>query len=225
MSRARTSKAPEPPVFREGVVTRLEPQTYDPERVSIFIDGAFWMGVHRDVLREHPVEEGQMLPLAVQQALYRAELVRKAQSVALRYLEHRPRTVQEVRRRLERAGFPVEVIDQMVARLEALGYLDDRAYARAYVQGRLAGRGYGPRRLQAELRRRGVPPDVVEATLDAALAETDPLEIARPLARRRWKLLCQNEPDRRKRRQKLIAFLQRRGFSSEIAYTLLRELD
>jgi regulatory protein len=93
------------------------------------------------------------------------------------------------------------------------------------VQGRLAGRGYGPRRLQAELRRRGVPPDVVEATLDAALAETDPLEIARPLARRRWKLLCQNEPDRRKRRQKLIAFLQRRGFSSEIAYTLLRELD
>jgi len=225
MSRAPTSKALEPPVFREGVVTRLEPQTYDPERVSIFIDGAFWMRVHRDVLREHPVEEGQVLPLALQQALYRAELVRKAQLVALHYLEHRPRTVQEVRRRLERAGFSVEVIDQVVARLKALGYLDDWAYARAYVQGRLAGRGYGPRRLQAELRRRGVPPDVVEATLDAALSETDPLEIARPLARRRWKLLCQNEPDRRKRRQKLIAFLQRRGFSSEIAYRLLRELD
>ncbi len=225
MSRARTSKAPKPPVFQEGIVTRLEPQARDPERVSIFIDDAFWMGVHRDVLGEHPVEVGQVLPVAVQQALYRAELGRKAQAVALRYLEPRPRTVQEVRRRLERAGFPAEVIDQVVTRLETLGYLDDRAYAQAYVRGRLAGRGYGPRRLRAELRRRGVPPNVVEATLDAALAETDPLEIARPLARRRWKLLCQNEPDRRKRRQKLIAFLQRRGFSSEIAYRLLRELD
>ncbi len=225
MSRSPTWQAPEPPVFREGVVTHLEPQTYDPERVSIFIDGAFWMGVHRDVLREHPVERGQVLPVALQQALYRAELVRKAQSVALRYLEHRPRTVREVRRRLERAGFPEEVIHQVVAQLKTRGYLDDWAYTRAYVQGRLAGRGYGPRRLQAELYRRGVPPNVVNAVLTSVLAETDPLEIARPLAQQCWKLLCQNEPNRRKRRQKLIAFLQRRGFSPEIAYTLLGELD
>lgn len=224
MSRARTSLLPEPPAFRTGIVTRLVPQTYDPERVSIFLDGTFWMGVHRGLLRKYAIEEGQVLPVAVQQALYQAELAQKAQAVALCYLERRPRTVQEIRQRLARAKFPVEVIDQVIARLEAAGYLDDRAYARAYVQGRLAGRGYGPRRLQAELRRRGVPAEVVEAALAAALAETDPLEIARPLAQRRWKALCQNEPDRKKRRQKLIAFLRRRGFPSEIAYTLLREL-
>ncbi len=225
MSRARTLRAAAPPIFREGTVTRVVAQTRDPERVSIFVDGTFWMGVHREVLRAHPVEEGQVLPVAMQQALYRAELEQQARTVALHYLAHRPRTVHEVRRRLERAGFPEEVIDQVVVELEVQGFLDDRAYAQAYVQERLTARGYGPQRLRAELRRRGVSSDIIAAALAATQAEVDLLAVARPLARRRWKLLCQTEPDRRKRRQKLLAFLQRRGFSPEIAYTLLRELD
>ncbi|SHK55118.1 regulatory protein RecX [Rhodothermus profundi] len=215
----------DPPVFREGVVTRLQAQAHNPERISIFLDGMFWMGVHRDVLHHHAVCEGQVLPVTVQRAIYQSELARQARSIALRYLERRQRTVQEVRRRLERAGFSEEIVEQVIAELKAQRYLDDLRYAQAYVEERLAGKGYGPRWLRHELYRRGVPSAVVETALASVLARTSPLEVARPLAQRRWQLLRRQEPDRKKRQQKLVAFLLRRGFSSEIAYMLLRELN
>ena len=58
----------------------------------------------------------------------------RALDSALRFLSYRPRSEQEVRRRLGRQAWPAEVIEAVVARLRAVGLLDDAAFARLWVE-------------------------------------------------------------------------------------------
>ncbi len=85
---------------------------------------------------------------------------------AARFLEARPRSVEETRRRLARAGYPGSLVEQVIARLVAVGYLDDAAFARAWVEARDRSRPRGEAALRRELALRGVAPDVIAAALE-----------------------------------------------------------
>ena len=86
-------------------------------------------------------------------------------AAAARLLESRSRTVHEVRSRLTQAGYRADLVDATVARLEALGYLDDREFARAWVASRDRAHPRGERALRQELQRKGVERETVEAVL------------------------------------------------------------
>lgn len=213
--------APRP--LAAGTVTRLAAQQRKKDRVSVFIDGAFAFGVHVDLVVEFGLHKGQALTVDAQQRLIDADRRRTARTLALDYLSRRPRTAYEVRQKLRRSDFDETVIDETVARLHDLGYLDDAAYAQAYVAARFRNKGYGPQRLRADLQRRGVASPLIDAALEAALDPDDLLEAARMHARKRWTRLA-GEPDPRKRRKKLNDYLLRRGFSYDVIRCVVEEL-
>ncbi|WP_456428377.1 RecX family transcriptional regulator [Rhodocaloribacter sp.] len=206
-----------------GVVTRLVAQKKDPDRVSVFLDGAFAFGVHVDVALAFGLAPGRALTEAECEEILAADAVFRAKSAAFHYLAYRARTEREVRRKLSGKGFEEGVIDEVVGRLHTLGYLDDEAYARTYVRARFAGRGYGPQRIRAELLRRGVDRAHIDAALDELLDEDDVVARARRHAAKRWPRLAA-EPDPRKRRKKLTDFLVRRGFSFDVVRRVVDEL-
>lgn len=150
-----------------------------------------------------------------------------------RFLEARPRSADEVRRRLREAGYRPDLVEGTVVRLTELGYLDDAAFARAWVESRDRARPRGARALRDELRRLGVAAADIEAALaarearasgddpdDPGLAPGDGQRAAsdtsdeaaamRLLARNRASLL--REPDGRRRRARAYALLARAGF-------------
>jgi regulatory protein len=86
---------------------------------------------------------------------------------AIGLLARRAHSQSELRRKLGMKGFEPEAIEAAMARLVALGYLDDQAFAKGLVRRRSALRG--PLALSAELAARGV--DRGEAA--AAVAEFD----------------------------------------------------
>lgn len=207
-----------------GTITKMKVQRKNPERMSVFLDGAFAFGVYQDVVLEFGLQVGRRLSVEEQEQILAADQLRVAKAMALHYLAHRDRTVQEVRRRLQRRGFDEAVITDTVERLQELGYLDDAAYARTYVQGRFRNRGYGPVRIRSELLRRGVARDLAEEAVQALVEEEDLLEEARRHARKRWPRLAR-EPDPYKRRQKLSNYLLRRGFSYDTVRRVVDELE
>jgi SOS response regulatory protein OraA/RecX len=163
---------------------------------------------------------------------------------AARFLETRPRSVGEVRRRLASAGYAEPLIEEALARLARLGYLDDEAFARAWVESRDRARPRGERALRSELLAKGVDRALVEAVLaerlaardegraggdaepldaegldavgfDAADAETVETVAARRLLERHRRALLR-EPHPAKRRQKAYAILARNGFDPDV---------
>ena len=156
---------------------------------------------------------------------------------AARFLEARPRSVAETRRRLVDAGYQAALVDDVLVRLEELGYLDDEAFARAWVESRDRAHPRGESALRRELALKGFAAELVAAVLaerrapapdepagpepgaepsaiepNQARLATDPdLDGAlRLLARRSAALL--REPDPRRRRQRAYALLARQGF-------------
>lgn len=207
-----------------GTITRLLAQKRDPQRVSVFLDGAFAFGLHVDIVVQHGLSKGQHLDVPKQQMLIEAEQARKARSVAMDYLGYRARSEHEVRQKLLCSGFTDEVADDVLARLRELGYLDDRAYARSYVTARFRTRGYGPRRLRSDLMRRGLARHVIDDVLAGLEEEEDLLDAARQHARKRWPRLAR-EPDAYARRRKLTAYLLRRGFTHDTVRRVVEELE
>jgi len=142
---------------------------------------------------------------------------------AARFLEARPRSVQEVRRRLTRAGYRPELVDGAVGRMLELGILDDEAFARGWVESRDRARPRGERAIREELRLKGIAREVVDAVLDARRdlsiehdsTGIDRLAAERLLAKHQRSLERMTDP--RQRRQRAYALLARNGFDPEMA--------
>ena len=223
MAPSNKQQAPERPLA-PGTITRLAAQKRDPQRVSVFIDDAFAFGIHVDLVVQFGLSKGMALDVEAQLRIRAAEQARKARDVAMTYLGYRARSEQEVRRKLQQKGFEDTVVDDAVARLHELGYLDDRAYARSYVEARFRSRRYGPRRLRAELRRKGIARNLIDDVLADLKEEEDLLGAARRHAAKRWPRLAR-ESDPFRRRQKLRAYLLRRGFNHDTVRRVIDELE
>lgn len=207
-----------------GTITALETQTHDSNRVSVFLDGEFAFGIHQDVAVKHRLEVGSRLTPEQRQEIERDEQYVQAKQRALDYLAHKPRTEEEVRRKLRRQDLPTPVIEDVVARLYELSYLDDEAYARDYARNRFSSKKYGPDRIERELVERGIDRHIAEETVADLFADRDVTAVARTHAEKRWERLA-DEEDPRRRKQKLYRYLRRRGFSSDIIYPILDDLE
>jgi len=149
--------------------------------------------------------------------------------IAVRFLGTRPRTRWELERRLRRATASESVISATLDRLAGLGYVDDIAFARWWAEQRDRHAPRGRRMVEAELRQHGVPPDVLEALRGGELAEpaldgealpTSEAERARDALDRH--LRGRALPSEDKARQRIGAFLIRRGFDPDTVRSTLR---
>lgn len=208
-----------------ATITALDSQTHNDDRISVFLDDEFAFGVHQDVVVKHRLQVGDTLTPAEQQEIEREEQYVQAKQTALNYLAHKPRTETEVRRKLRRADdVPDDVIEDVVARLYELQYLDDEAYAQDYVRNRFSSKKYGPVRIRRELVERGIDRHVAEEAVADLFADEDAAAAARQHAEKRWARLA-DEDDPRRRRQKLYRYLRRRGFTSDTINPILDDLE
>lgn len=206
-----------------GTITALEPQTHDDDRTSVFLDGEFAFGIHDDIVVKYGLRVGMSLSLEEQREIEQEDQYVRAKQRALDYLAYKPRTEEEVRRKLRKEDVPEAVVEDVVARLYELSYLDDESYAQDYVRNRFASKKYGPIRIRRELVERGVDRHVAETAVADLFEDEDPVAAAREHAEKRWARLA-DEEDPRRRKQKLYRYLRRRGFTSDTIYPILDEL-
>jgi regulatory protein len=140
------------PTAKQSLITAIEPQQRDPERVSVFLNGAFAFGLPALVAVQESLRVGDELSEDQIARLRALDEQAKAVNAAMNLLARRPRSEREIRDRLKRKGYPPETIDAAVAKLEGWRYLDDEAFARFWVENREANKPRGRRLLEQELR-------------------------------------------------------------------------
>jgi regulatory protein len=146
----------------------------------------------------------------------------KALAFLVRSAGQRPLTTAEARKKLLARDHSEPVVDAAIARAVSARVLDDAAFARAWVDDRGINRGYGRDRLVREMRRRLLEEETIAAAL-AALDEVDEVAQATELARVRA-LRMRADEDPRAVAGKLAGFLLRRGFTSDVAHQVAREV-
>lgn len=134
---------------------------------------------------------------------------------ALRFLEFRARSVEELRRKLIQKGCPAEEVREALDRLQEQRLLNDADFARQFARTRVMSAGASRHRIAQELRRRGIAREVADAALET-LMEAEGIDLTASIyrvAEKKWKSLAKLDDFTRRRR--LYAFLARRGFNPD----------
>ncbi len=165
------------------------------------------------------------------------EDVAEVMDAAARFLEARPRSEGEVRRKLTTIGYRSHLVDEVIGRLRVLGYLDDDAFARSWVESRDRAKPRGEHALRRELQLKGVDRQLVDGILDErrdeARAESvtagdgepaSPDDAAAERLLRKKLPAILRETDGRKRRQRAYALLARSGFGPDVCSAVSRRV-
>ncbi|WP_246222188.1 MULTISPECIES: regulatory protein RecX [Gordonia] len=149
-----------------------------------------------------------------------------AWDVALRLLGVRARSRHEMRERLLRRGFDDDVVNDVMARLDRAGLLDDTDFASEWVRSRHSHSGRGRIALKQELRSKGIDTEVI----DEALAGIDPdAERANAVTIANKKLATMDvdltdRADRDKAFRRLAGMLSRRGYDQSTVIEVVGEV-
>lgn len=147
---------------------------------------------------------------------------------AINLLARRDHTVFELQQKLVARGFSAETVAVVLEKLTGQGLLDDRRFAERWTESALSsGRSYGLR-IQQELQRRGIQREIAAAALAAVKAEDTECQALGVIIARRFATF---DPATAalKEKQRVYAYLQRRGFSLQAVISFFnnqdRELD
>jgi regulatory protein len=212
------------------IVRAIEPLDASGLRARVLLEDGSFLEVATEALETSGLGTGDPLDEADRARLLDEDARWRVREAALELLSRRPRTRQELGRRLRKKGFARSLVGDCVSALEAQRLVDDEAFARSFLRDRLRLRPRGPRRLTQELREKGVDPEAAERAVVEVFAEQEVSEevLARELAlawlsrqsetvRGALALGTTRSPERLKAARRLEGYLARRGFSGAVA--------
>ena len=217
-------------------ITDLKQGVKNPDRVNVFIDGAFSFSLDVSQVVDYKIKIGKKLTSDELDELKRASDFGKAYQRTLEWVLARPRSVRELKDYLKRSEYKkemeerkkewqakddvrkkkrmqrekVDYSDTVMKRIIERGYVDDKKFAEWYVQNRFVKKGVSKKRLEMELAGKGVSGDIIKEVIGA---RDDEEEIRKVALKKRA----------RYDDEKLIQYLCRQGFSYELAKKVVKE--
>ena len=205
------------------VITKIEYQKKDPERVNIYVDGEFFCGISLNVLAQENLYEGLTIDEQTLDRILKEDLESRFMNRAVEYLSHTIKTEFQVRQYLKNLKFKKKGIwfnediqldwdllfEQIIDSLKKYKYIDDEEFAHAFVQSRLNVKPRGKSVLISELLSKGVSKEIAQRVCDEEI--TDELEVLRNAFRKKFKDEKFNIQN-----QKMVGYLLRKGFSWDL---------
>lgn len=139
-------------------------------------------------------------------------------SRALRLLDQRARSREELRERLLAAEFEPDVIDAVLDDLAGVGLINDESFAREWVRQRHVRRGKSARALNMELKDKGVDAADRAVALEQITEESEEAT-ARKVAEKKARTIKKVPADRHERDKflrRIVGTLARRGYSHSL---------
>jgi regulatory protein len=201
----------------DHTITSIKVQKRNPNRLALYLDGEFAFGLARIVAAWLSID--QVLSDDEIATLQQKDYQEGAYQYAILVLSYRPRSVVELRQKMEAKGYSEAVMDRVIERMTQSGLLNDAQFAQSWVENRSAFHPRSRRALTMELHRKGVTDEVIDQTLGETGNEE---EMAYQAAQRQARKLAGLE--RFEFRNKLGAFLGRRGFSYDTISPVINRL-
>ncbi|WP_026526559.1 RecX family transcriptional regulator [Butyrivibrio sp. VCD2006] len=186
----------------------------DNKRSKVFIDGEFAFILYRGEIRGYGLHTGEEISSPVFNEITQTVIPKRAKLRAMNLLQKRDYTERKLRDKLREGMYTEEVIDDAISYLKSYKYIDDERFARDYIAYQMNLRSRN--RIKHDLIQKGVSSDIIERLLSEAYTEEDndpELALCVSLLKKKH-----YDPDSItfEEKQKLMAFLYRKGFSNDV---------
>ncbi len=190
------------------VITEIK--ELDKKRSKIYIDGEFAFVLYKGELRDYSIREGQELSETNYQDIIDVVLPKRCKLRAMNLLQKKDYTEKQLRDKLSEGFYPGDIIDDAIHYVKAYHYLDDERYARDYITYHMSIRSRN--RIIQDLTGKGISKDIFMPIVEELYVEEDSDveldQIRKLLAKKHY------DPEETdfKEKQKIMAFLLRKGF-------------
>ncbi len=157
-----------------------------------------------------------------------SDVYEKLMAASIRFVSYRPRSRKEITdfivRKLKTGHTTAPlVIRKVLERLTELKYVDDVVFASWWVNQRTGRKPKGARVIHQELLQKGIPPEIIDEAIRAVMKdERSEQTLAKAAAEKKlsiWSRLPLPE-----QKHKLIQYLLRRGFTSEVIRSVVDDM-
>ena len=180
-------------------------------RYKIEIEEHTCFVLYKKELRTYRIKEGERISDTALHEILSEILPKRAKLRSMNLLKGREYTERQLREKLKLGLYPEAVIDEAVTYVKSFHYLDDRRYAKDYILYYSESRSRG--RIEQDLCRKGIAKELLRAVYEEETAkEALPDEISLMEKLLRKKNYRKESADYREK-QKMGAFLYRKGFS------------
>lgn len=191
---------------------------------KLTIDDNRGLAITEETFLRFELTEGKTIATERLKKLEIFDGVVRAMVEAHRLIDYRMRTRRELSLKLTSRGWSVEVVKNVLSRLESADLINDARFSRLWIDERLRNRPVGLALLRRELKLKGIDAEIINTTLDEQGNGEGEAERAYEALRRqshRYVRLDRNIAHRR-----MVAFLGRRGFVQAVIYKVVhRVLD
>ena len=192
-------------------ITAIKPQEKRKNRFNIYLDGRFGFAISNELLVREGLKVGQELSSQKTEELVAKDRLSKVQDQVYRFLSYRPRSEKEIRDYLGKKGLREEEKEKIVKKLKEEKLIDDLEFARWFLEQRQTFRPKGSYALRQELCQKGINEEIIDLVLPGKKEELKLAKKALAKAEKKYASFWGRE-----KKEKLIAYLRRRGFSWEV---------
>lgn len=188
----------------------------DKRKCKVFLEEDFAFPLYRGEAERFRIQEGTELPEGVYRQIVEEILMPRARERALYLLQSQGRTGSQMEKKLCDAGYPEEVIKRVMEFLREYRLIDDSAYTENFI--RVNREKKSSRQMVFELQQKGIDRRDISRILEES--PQDDLAAARNLLKKRLRTADLSDI---KERNRLGAYLGRRGFSYDVIRRVMEE--
>lgn len=198
-------------MWEENIVTAVT--ELPGGRCKIDIDGEFRFALYKRELHTWHIREGEPVSEESVEEILSELLPRRAKLRGMNLLKSREYTEHQLREKLRQGLYPEAVIDEAAEYLKSYRYIDDRRYAKDYIVYYSESRSRG--RIEQDLIRKGIAKSLIRTVYEEDLEKEELPDEISLMKKLLEKKNYREESADYQEKQKMRAFLYRKGFSPD----------
>lgn len=175
-----------------------------------------------DIVLKYGLSKGKDISNEEYNDLINEQQLIDVKQVAYNYASYKPRTVQQIRQKLEDKQFDENSIDIALDFLNEFGLIDDNKYAETFVKEYSRRKKAGPKKVEMELTKRGIDKELATEKVGTFYPDAKKYDFALETANKKIKLI-ENKPKEKKYRA-VRDNLMRKGFEYDLIKEVLKEV-
>lgn len=182
-------------------------------RKKVWIDEEFAFVLYSGELRAYGIVKGQEMAEETYQTIMSELLPKRAKLRAMNLLQRRSYTAKELEDKLTMGGYPGQIVQEAIAYVASFNYINDDRYASDYIEYNRDKKSR--RRIFQDLTAKGIPEDAVANAWESVVGEDqndlEREQIIHWIQKKNFSVSEASPKDK----QKMTAFLYRKGFTIE----------
>ena len=137
------------------------------------------------------------------------------------FCSYQERCIRDTEEKLKDWAVQKKLIPSIISRLQEEGYINEERFAKVYAGGKFRVNKWGRQKIEFELKLKGIPEGMIQKGIEE-IDEEDYQRVLRDLIRKKQKEII---PEKDLNiREKIITFVQGKGYEMELILAALKEL-